>query len=210
MASTSACTNEPECTSSEYTTATETSVTSLLSGTEDGDGSSIEEQIERSKTHWSEVAYSDSDIDQDEEEAVKADNEEVFKALQMHPRWGTFFATFGHHYGVRGSSGELVVGKKFAEGGQGEIYEVQVKWAYPEDNEKDQYRGMEHVLKVFKKGTLLRQLQSQLPHGILQDHADIVELSKDWRGEVGDYIIATSTYVRYIVPHCWWTVDLHS
>ena len=43
--------------------------------------------------------------------------------------------------------------------------------ADPESNEEDLEKGFEWVLKVFKKGTLLRHLKSQLPHGLLQAHA---------------------------------------
>jgi serine/threonine protein kinase len=159
--------------------------------TERGGGTSIEEQIERSRSHWSEVAQVESDIDEDDEEAVRADNIQVFKALQLHPTWGTFFATFGHDFGIRGSSSELVMGEKFAEGGQVELYEAQVKWWHPQDNECDLKKDIEYVLKVFKQGTLLRHLQSQLPQGLLQDHVENVELSKVWEGQLGDFIIPT-------------------
>jgi hypothetical protein len=56
--------------------------------------------------------------------------------------------------------GELEMREKFAEGGQVELYDVHIKWWYPEGNEEDLREGCEYVLKVFKKGTFLKHLQS--------------------------------------------------
>jgi hypothetical protein len=57
---------------------------------------------------------------------------------------------------------------KFAEGGQAELLHAHVTWAYPKENETDLEAGIEWVLKVFKKGTLLRCLQLQWPEGYLK------------------------------------------
>ncbi|KAG0586750.1 hypothetical protein KC19_2G114200 [Ceratodon purpureus] len=143
---------------------------------------SVEESIERSKSHWSEVVKLDrrnfhklSKYFYDKE---KADNRKVFRELQSHPTWGEFFTTFGYHLGtpypgrpgyVIGSMGELVMGEKpFAEGGQAELFHARVIWWNSEYNERDVKDGIEWVVKVFKKGTCLRQLQVQWPHGYLQ------------------------------------------
>jgi hypothetical protein len=72
--------------------------------------------------------------------------------------------------------GELVMGKKFAEGGHAELYEAHVKWWYPEGNEEDLRDGREYVLKVFKKGTFLKHLKSQLPQGLLKVHIEDMEI----------------------------------
>ena len=51
------------------------------------------------------------------------------------------------------------MGEKFAEGGQAELFPVRITWADPDGNEDNVKRGTEWLLKVFKKGTLLRELQ---------------------------------------------------
>ncbi|KAG0600954.1 hypothetical protein M758_11G073700 [Ceratodon purpureus] len=93
----------------------------------DGDGFNDTEELLRrissSLCHWSESDRDDSDT-----EAVTADNREVFKELQMHPQWGTFFKTF--------SEDDLVLGSKFAEGAQAELFDVQVDWRNPADRGK--------------------------------------------------------------------------
>ena len=52
-----------------------------------------------------------------------------------------------------------------------ELFHCHVKWGNPKGNEDDLEKGREWVLKVFKKGTFLCHLKSQLPHGLLQFHA---------------------------------------
>jgi hypothetical protein len=107
-------------------------------------------------------------VDLDEDRAVEMDNREVFMSLQLHATWGNFFRTFGYDLGIGfQSSGELKVGEKFAEGGQAELFHAHITWADPKYNEKDLEDGTEWVIKVFKKGTLLRHLQSQWPKGYL-------------------------------------------
>lgn len=126
----------------------------------------IEEQIEHSKTHWSQV----SEFEMDAGEVVEVSNVEVFRTLQSHPNWGNFFWTFG-----KDGVGELLLGPKFAEGGQAELYDAKIQWNEPWRNEEDLRRGKKWALKVFKKGTSLRQLQLQWPRGILQNYVDKIE-----------------------------------
>jgi hypothetical protein len=150
--------------------------------------SAVEEQIERSKPHWSMLVDQSGCMDGEGEAEVS--NVEVFKALQRHPTWGGFFSTFcggldhlydyGHSRLVMGEKfhhahSQLVMGEKFAEGGQAELYNAHVKWWNPEANEEDVREGIEYVLKVFKKGTFLRDLQLQLPRGLLQFIAEDIE-----------------------------------
>ncbi|KAG0559172.1 hypothetical protein M758_10G082800 [Ceratodon purpureus] len=160
---------------------------------------SVEQQIERSKVHWSTLAEQSSSglgeevqlqrhptwrsffnrfcmADEEEGEAKKS-NKQEFMELQRHPTWGSFFQTFGYEIenGRHIRQGELVVGKKFAEGGQAELFHAKVTWWYPEDNEMYEKEGVEFVVKVFKKGTFLRDLKSQLPHGLLQFHVEHME-----------------------------------
>jgi hypothetical protein len=78
----------------------------------------LEEQIERSKSHWSELA--EPDLNSIDEEAVAIDNREVFKSLETYPEWGEFF------WGSDDFE-ELKVGEKFAEGAQWELYHAHIK-----------------------------------------------------------------------------------
>lgn len=128
----------------------------------------VEQQIERSKRHWSQLAEPHSNSI-DEEEAAAIDNRQVFESLETHPEWGEFF--WGLH-----NFEELKVGEKFAEGGQAELYHAHVKWKDPKTNDWDLENGVEYVLKVFKKGTLVRHLQPQWPHGLFKQHAHELEL----------------------------------
>jgi hypothetical protein len=142
---------------------------SVVATTESGERTGIaerDERIQRSQVHWSQL--SESALDLDEELAAEIDNIAVFKSLQLHPTWGHFFRTFGYDFGIWGSSGELEVGEKFAEGGQAELFHAHITWANPKEKEIDLEYGTEWALKVFKKGTLLRHLQSQWPEGYLK------------------------------------------
>ncbi|KAG0585507.1 hypothetical protein KC19_2G017500 [Ceratodon purpureus] len=133
---------------------------------------SVEQQIEHSKSHWSQVAdYCDSD----DERVAEIDNVEVFKELQRHPIWGDFFVTFGYDLGICESLGELEVGEKFAEGGQAEIFHAKVIWRDEDMNKYLEHWGIEHVLKVFKKGTFLRQMKSQWPQGMFLQHLETIK-----------------------------------
>ncbi|KAG0603176.1 hypothetical protein M758_10G071900 [Ceratodon purpureus] len=204
-----------ETTESEGCSAGTRSVASGADHTTTSSGfvSAVEQQIERSKTHWSTLADGPSGrlaeedgegdceaeksnvgefmqlqrhptwrsffnrfcmADEEEGEAEKS-NKQEFMQLQRHPTWGHFFSTFNYSLGIWKSMGELVVGEKFAEGGQAELFHAKVTWWDPKNNEGDERYGREYVVKVFKKGTFLRDLISQLPHGLLQKHVEEME-----------------------------------
>ncbi|KAG0603320.1 hypothetical protein M758_10G084400 [Ceratodon purpureus] len=159
--------------------------------------SSVQQQIERSKVHWSTLADQSSGglgeevlqlqrhptccpffntfcMAEEEGEAEKS-NKQEFLELQRHPTWGHFFMTFYGDDDNLYDNGGLVVGEKFAEGGQAELFHAKVTWWHPKGNEEDEREGVEYVVKVFKKGTFLRDLKSQLPHGLLQFHVEYME-----------------------------------
>jgi hypothetical protein len=139
-----------------------------------GKPSIMEEQIELSKAHWTQLAQPDGDEDEDEEAAKKRIKEEepakvrnklVFKELQEKKLGGTFFYEF--------EEGELVMDAKFAEGAQAELYYAQIKWRNP-NSQKLLVRGKDvledrnqYVLKVFKKTALLEQVKDTLPQAML-------------------------------------------
>ncbi|KAG0603205.1 hypothetical protein M758_10G074700 [Ceratodon purpureus] len=144
--------------------------------------SAVEEQIERSKSHWSTLA--DGQVDQSssgfgglgvDDCVAEESNKQEFMQLQRHPTWGSFFSTFNGEVHIKHDDGELVVGEKFAEGGQAELFHAKLTWWNPKDNERDERVGIKHIVKVFKKGTFLRDLKSQLPHGLLQFHVEEME-----------------------------------
>lgn len=117
----------------------------------------IEQGIEDSMSHWSEVVDSDSN---EVQVPAEISNRGVFETLQDHPKWGNFFRTFDKK--------DLIMGDKIAEGGQAEIYDVQVL-----RKSKFTQRSSTMVLKVFKKGFYLQELQSQWPPGMLHRLAEI-------------------------------------
>jgi serine/threonine protein kinase len=125
---------------------------------------SVEERIEHSKQHWSQVVEVDFD---DEEYYWQVQNGEIFETLQRDSIWGGFFMRFGDN--------ELEIGEKFAEGGQAELFYAQVNWHGQFHHEVHEF---EYVVKVFKKGTLLRHLQSQFPNGMLQYSAERIDCMK--------------------------------
>ena len=143
--------------------------------------SAVEQQIEQSKRHWSLVTPSSLSDCPSTDEDVAADNMAAFEELQRHPSWCHFFKTFGYDTEVCYSAGTMEVGEKFAEGGQAELFPVHITWADPKQYEIAVEEGAEWVLKVFKKGTLLRDLQKQWPHGYLHWWAQDLERLK--RGE---------------------------
>ena len=154
--------------SSESVDVTALSKSRVETEAEEGESSwsgwSVEEQIEQSKTHWSERAeFNDSEG----EEEAEASNVKEFEELQRHPAWGDFFLKFNQG----GGRSTMKMGEKFAEGGQAELFHCHVKWANPKANEDDLKNRTKWVLKVFKKGTFLHQLKSQFPEGLLQFHA---------------------------------------
>jgi serine/threonine protein kinase len=168
---------------------------------------SVRERIQSSKSHWSTLAPPGCSEEaaqrrpprnwqrllfrcssNEQEDLAAESNLEEFKALHMDPVSGGFFQTIGYEF--EGSPykrvGELVMGKKFAEGAQAELYDVQFKWWH---SEKDEH---EYVLKVFKKGTFLKHLKSQLPQGLLKIHNERMEMIK------------SPTYIP--APRCYSTV----
>jgi serine/threonine protein kinase len=100
---------------------------------------------------------------------AEVSNARVFKDLQAHPKWGRFFLT-------QDDFPEFVVGEKFAAGAQAELYHVQFTSHDPEVNEENRRDGIEWVLKVFRKGTFLRDLQLQVPSGYLDFCAHLLNM----------------------------------
>jgi hypothetical protein len=122
----------------------------------------VDDEIESSKDHWSELDETNSI----EDEQVEMDNRKLFMTLQSHPSWGGFFTIFGED--------ELAMGEKFAEGGQAELYEARVIWGKQFRREDMLKYGWESewALKVFKKGIGLRDLQLQWPREFLECYAE--------------------------------------
>ncbi|KAG0554773.1 hypothetical protein KC19_12G117600 [Ceratodon purpureus] len=135
----------------------------------------LEERIERSKSHWSELTQPSQCLSLEDEAAIKLENEELFKTLERHPEWGEFFYYFGDHTKVLGSMGLLELGEKFAEGAQAELFHARIQSWDPELIEWDQESGREWVVKVFRKGTLMQHLQQQWPNGLFKMSAHIIE-----------------------------------
>lgn len=101
---------------------------------------SISQEIEYSKSHWSEVTRVEVAALSPEEEDLNRDNKEVFQELRQ-------------KYRIFVDGDNFTLDKMIAEGGQGEIYEV---------------KGMPyHVMKVFKSGTSIRELQKTWPTPVL-------------------------------------------
>ncbi|KAG0587884.1 hypothetical protein KC19_2G198800 [Ceratodon purpureus] len=102
-----------------------------------------------SRSHWTEPSCSTSDSECGLE---RVSNSEAFERLKEDPEWGTFF---------RRSWYDLVIGEKIAEGGQAEIFAASgTGWR---DGKK-----IDLVVKVFKEGYFLRDLQRQWPPGLAQ------------------------------------------
>ncbi|KAG0556737.1 hypothetical protein KC19_11G076100 [Ceratodon purpureus] len=165
-----------------------------------GKRSIIEERIERSKGHWTQLAqphssgsnsvsfncfscyslwpcFSCYSVDSEEEEAVDSEeaaavevsNRKVFEDLQ---KQSTFFYKF--------EKGEMVLGKKFAEGAQGEIYSAQIEWRNSDQRTLLLREGeggnvledpSEYVIKIFKKEYKLQDLKNLFPKAMLEFHA---------------------------------------
>ena len=96
---------------------------STPSNTESG----VQQQIERSKTHWS-ILADQPDIGLGEEGEAEVSNIREFMQLQRHPTWSHFFRTFYGEEENPFDNGELVVGEKFAEGRQAELFHTKVTW----------------------------------------------------------------------------------
>lgn len=108
----------------------------------------LEAEIAASKDHWSELRPSTRVSETGELEAGETD-EEVFRSLKQWPifRWG--------------DPDNLDVGTKLAEGAQAEVFEG--RWRNPDGSETPPW-----VLKVYKEGSSLRDLQRQWPRGIFE------------------------------------------
>lgn len=116
----------------------------------------VESEIEASKSTWSEVSSSSTLTG----EALASDNLRVFKSLRQ--RWpGRFFELWKEE--------EYEVGEKLAEGGQAELFEL---WLL---NTPGGERNLIYpkVIKVFKEGTSLQDLQTLLPPGMLAHTRDL-------------------------------------
>ncbi|KAG0576048.1 hypothetical protein KC19_5G051000 [Ceratodon purpureus] len=125
-------------------------------------------ELYRTHTYWSELAEPSEGTSIEDEllNAITAENLQLFQELQSNPEWGSFFWTFGDGLD---DSGDLMIGEKFAEGAQAEIFHASVSWnsqVHSEDMLRI-LRQSEYVLKVFKRGTLLRHLQQQWPIGVM-------------------------------------------
>ena len=108
----------------------------------------VEEQIERSKVHWS--LLGEFNDDDDDEEEAEISNIKVFEALQMHPTFGTFFVTLN---GGKDDLGLLEVGAKFAEGAQAELFHIHVTWGARrnvEETERERRNSIEERIKCSK------------------------------------------------------------
>lgn len=99
-------------------------------------------EIEASKVHWTPRA----DSEEQEELETETERLEVFRSLRR--EWGGFFMEFDDQFKM---------GPKIAEGGQAEIFEV-----------VSCKSKVDLVVKLFKKGASLRDLQNQWPEGMLQ------------------------------------------
>jgi serine/threonine protein kinase len=109
----------------------------------------LEIDVESSKSHWTELSVATECSDE------QVPNSVVFEEMKKHPEWGLFF---------QDKQFELEIGAKIAEGGQAEIFEALGKKKY--DASYSKYKRTSLVLKVFKKGYSLIDLQRSWPPGI--------------------------------------------
>jgi hypothetical protein len=107
----------------------------------------LEFEIESSKEHWTEL---DSETSLSGEELVAA-NREVFERLREQFRCPKTGECFFHDWGE-----SLTLGAKIAEGGQAEIFAAKLRG---ED-------GNKIVVKAFKSGYCLKDLEQQWPQGM--------------------------------------------
>lgn len=113
-------------------------------------------EIAASKDHWSELQQPSSVVEDssgEEKEKVHLTNTAIVLGLQKQfPQTGDFFR----------DGDDSLLGQKIAEGGQAEIFE--------ERREGSSYG--KYVLKVFKEGSSVLDLQKQWPLGMLNKCAD--------------------------------------
>lgn len=86
-------------------------------------------------------------------------NREIIEELRQLPKYQVWLNSEWETLDVDSSS-DFALGKKLAEGGQAEIFEV--------ENRRTQRTDPRYVLKVFKHGYSVRDLQSEWPHGMLE------------------------------------------
>lgn len=136
----------------------------------------VEFNIASSKVHWSaledEVESEDDEncvLDQEKHEALMKANKEAFENLKRHPHWGPFFSRDGaggvYWLKVSGSLySKVEVGKKVAEGGQAKIYECRGIHANGSPDDL--------MLKVFRRGSFIQDLQKEWPQTIFDPFID--------------------------------------
>lgn len=110
----------------------------------------LEFEIESSKEHWTEL---DSETSLSGEELVAA-NREVFERLREQFRCPKTGECFFHDWGER-----LTLGAKIAEGGQAEIFSAELRGEDGSIHDKI-------VVKAFKSGYCLKDLEHQWPQGM--------------------------------------------
>lgn len=147
-------------------------------------------EIECSKDHWSQLRPTDStDSESSLDDNTMKTNLEVFEDLRKHPEWGKFFKLFGER---------LVVGAKLAEGGQAEIFEAVLHGGDGSLDEK-------WVLKVFKEGSFLRDLQNQWPRGFLRSTQCVgtdVFLIRECVPMLGATLLQDERFA-FLIQKCW-------
>lgn len=152
--------------------------------------SPVEFEIASSKSHW-------TDLESDEEaECSPEDNLKYFQSLQLQYEWAfNDPAHFDRH--------NLVVGKKIAEGGQAEIYEVKV-----------QGNAVRYVVKVFKKGYSVRSLHRQWPPELLAQwkRPDFIRLLHPFFQIEGAILLNDERFSNrfaFVMPRAWGDLRKH-
>lgn len=112
--------------------------------------SPLETEIEASKVHWSELR-----TEQGEQSSAEK-NWELFRSLQLQYSSGSDVGFF-----VDWNADKYAVGEKIAEGAQGEIFKLRPL------HTDDPHLTETAVLKVFKHGSSLQDLQQQWPPAML-------------------------------------------
>ena len=120
---------------------------------------------------------------------TEVDNVEVFKNLQTHSTWDDFLLTFNED--------ALVLGEKFAEGGRAELFHAQINWQSQFHHEAvlTNLREYEILVKVFKRGTSLREWQACWNLGLLQYFAERIN-----RGKTGTTLATSVMYLEWEKP----------
>jgi len=119
----------------------------------------LEREIEVSKVLWSELSserVESDDVGDWEICNPEKSNREIIEELRQIPKYRIWLNC---EWDARDSA-DFVVGRKLAEGGQAEIFEV--------ENRRTKKVDPRYVFKIFKEGYSTRDLQSQWPQGILE------------------------------------------